>query len=368
MALQLRPGIAEIAPYVGGEASLPGVTQPAKLSSNENPLGPSPRAVAAFREASADLHRYPDGGAERLRAGLARRFALEAERIVCGNGSDELIALLSRAYAGPGDEVLFSRHGFLMYRLSTLAVGATPRAAPEKNLQSDVEALLAMVGPATRILYLGNPNNPTGSYLTAAALKDFRRRLPAEVLLVIDAAYAEYVEAADYEAGQALVRAGDNVVMLRTFSKIYGLAGLRLGWAYCPPGIADALNRVRGPFNTSAPAQAAALAALEDEAHEEKSRAHNRVWRDWLAETLAGFGYRVHPSVGNFLLVEFADADAADAFLKSRGLIMRKMGGYGLPHCLRITIGSEAETRATAAALDEFAGEQAGLRPGVAAR
>jgi len=360
MALQLRPGIAEIAPYVGGEASLPGVARPAKLSSNENPLGPSPLAVAAFREASLDLHRYPDGGAERLRAGLARRFGLEAERIVCGNGSDELIALLSRAYAGPGDEVLFSRHGFLMYRLSTLAVGATPRAAPEKNLRSDVEALLAMVGPATRILYLGNPNNPTGSYLTAAALKDFRRRLPAEVLLVIDAAYAEYVEAADYEAGQALVRAGDNVVMLRTFSKIYGLAGLRLGWAYCPTGIADALNRVRGPFNTSAPAQAAALAALEDEAHEEKSRTHNRVWRDWLAETLAASGYRVHPSVGNFLLVEFADADAADAFLKSRGLIMRKMGGYGLPHCLRITIGSEAETRATAAALGEFAGELAG--------
>jgi histidinol-phosphate aminotransferase len=368
MVLQLRPGIAEIAPYVGGEATLPGMAQPAKLSSNENPLGPSPKAIAAFREAAADIHRYPDGGAERLRAGLARRFGLEAERIVCGNGSDELIALLSRAYAGPGDEVLFSRHGFLMYRLSTLAVGATPRAAPEKNLQSDVEALLALVGSATRILYLGNPNNPTGSYLTAAELKDLRRRLPADILLVIDAAYAEYVEAADYDAGEGLVRAGDNVVMLRTFSKIYGLAGLRLGWAYCPPAIADALNRVRGPFNTSAPAQAAALAALEDEAHEEKSRAHNRIWRDWLAETLAAAGYRVHPSVGNFLLVEFADADAADAFLKSRGLIMRKMGGHGLPHCLRITIGSEGETRATAAALGEFAGAPAALRPRAAAR
>jgi len=359
MALQLRPGIAEIAPYVGGEASLPGVAQPAKLSSNENPLGPSPKAIAAFREASLDLHRYPDGGAERLRAGIARRFGLEAERIVCGNGSDELIALLSRAYAGPGDEVLFSRHGFLMYRLSTLAVGATPKAAPEKDLQSDVEALLAMVGPSTRILYLGNPNNPTGSYLTAAEVKELRRRLPAGVLLALDAAYAEYVEAPDYDAGEGLVRAGDNVVMLRTFSKIYGLAGLRLGWAYCPPGIADALNRVRGPFNTSAPAQAAALAALEDEAHEEKSRAHNRLWRDWLAGALTAAGYRVHPSVGNFLLVEFTDADAADVFLKSRGLIMRKMGGYGLPHCLRITIGSEAETRATAAALADFAGKPA---------
>src|SRR4029077_11326041 len=174
MALQLRPGIAEIAPYVGGEASLPGVAQPAKLSSNENPLGPSPKAIAAFREASLDLHRYPDGGAERLRAGLARRFGLEAEQIVCGNGSGELIALLTRAYAGPGEELLFSRHGFLMYRLSTLAAGATPRAAPEKNLQSDVEALLAMGGSPTLTLYLVNPNNPTGSYLTAAEVKELR--------------------------------------------------------------------------------------------------------------------------------------------------------------------------------------------------
>jgi histidinol-phosphate aminotransferase len=320
-------------------------------------LGPSPKAVAAFRAAASDLHRYPDGGAEQLRAGLARRFGLEAERIVCGNGSDELIALLSRAYAGPGDEVLFSRHGFLMYRLSALAAGALPKAAPESDLRSDVEALLALVTPATRILYLGNPNNPTGSYLTAREVETLRQRLPAEVLLVLDAAYAEYVEAPDYEPGIGLVRAGDNTVMLRTFSKIYGLAGLRLGWAYCPPGIADALNRVRGPFNTSLPGQAAALAALEDEAHETHSRTHNRIWRGWLVEALTDAGYRVYPSVGNFLLVEFTDADAADAFLKSRGLILRKMGAYGLPQCLRITIGTEAETRATAAALEDYAGQ-----------
>jgi histidinol-phosphate aminotransferase len=365
MALKPRPGIAEIAPYVGGEASLPGVERPAKLSSNENPLGPSPKAMAAFRAACADLHRYPDGGAERLRAGIAGRFGLEAERIVCGNGSDELIALLSRAYAGPGDEVLFSRHGFLMYRISALAVGATPRAAPETELRTDVEALLALVGPATRILYLGNPNNPTGSYLSAAEVGELRRRLPPEVLLVLDAAYAEYVEAADYEPGAALVRAGDHTVMLRTFSKIYGLAGLRLGWAYCPPAIADVLNRVRGPFNTSAPAQAAALAALEDHEHEARSRDHNRIWRDWLAGALTAVGYRTYPSVCNFLLVEFADAEAADAHLKSCGLIVRKMGAYGLPQCLRITIGSEAETRATAAALAELAAERA---PAVAGR
>jgi histidinol-phosphate aminotransferase len=355
MALKLRPGIMEIAPYVGGEASLPGIERPMKLSSNENPLGPSPRAVEAFRAAATDMHRYPDGGAEGLRRAIARRFALEAGQIVCGNGSDELIALLTRAYAGPGDEVLFSRHGFLMYRLSTLAAGAPPKAAPEKDLRTDVEALLAMVTPATRILFLGNPNNPTGSYLSRTELWDLRRRLPESVLLAIDAAYAEFVEAPDYASGEELVRAGEHTVMLRTFSKIYGLAGLRLGWAYCPPAVADALNRVRGPFNTSAPAQAAAEAALADIGHETRSREHNRIWRDYLARELAAAGYRVHPSVGNFLLVEFADADAADAFLRARGLIMRKMGAYGLPQCLRITIGTEAEMRATAAALAELA-------------
>jgi histidinol-phosphate aminotransferase len=348
----------EIAPYVGGESELPGIERPAKLSSNENPLGPSPRAMAAFTAAASDLHRYPDGGAERLREGIARRFGLEKELIVCGHGSDELIGLLARGYAGPGDEVLFSRHGFLMYRLSALSVGATPKMAPEKDLHTDVEALLGLVTPATRLVYLGNPNNPTGSYLTSSALQDLRRRLRPDILLAIDAAYAEFVEAGDYDAGVDLVQAGDNCVMLRTFSKIYGLAALRMGWAYCPPTIADVLNRLRQPFNTSAPAQAAALAALDDREHEAKSREHNKTWRDWLARALAAEGYRVHDSVGNFLLVEFADADGADLFLKARGLIMRKMGAYALGHCLRITIGTEAEMRATAAALADYARQQ----------
>jgi histidinol-phosphate aminotransferase len=359
MALKVRPGIMEIAPYKGGEATIPGVSRPVKLSSNENPLGPSPKAMAAFREAAVELHRYPDGGAEKLREGIARRFGLEKESIVCGNGSDELISLLTRAYAGLGDEVLFSRHGFLMYRLCALGVGATPRAAPEKDLATDLEALLAMVTPATRIVFLGNPNNPTGSYMAADAVSELRRRLPGDVLLVIDAAYAEFVEDGSYSAGEELVRAGDNTVMLRTFSKIFGLAGLRLGWAFCPPSVADVLNRLRGPFNTSVPAQAAALAALDDREHEEKSRVHNRTWREWLGAALAKQGYRVHPSVGNFLLVEFADADAADLFLKSRGLILRKMGAYGLSHCLRLTIGTEAENKALAGALAEYANGKA---------
>jgi len=355
MTLKVRPGVMEIAPYVGGEAVIPGVAKPAKLSSNENPLGASPKAITAFREAAADMHRYPDGGAERLREGIARRFGLEKACIVCGNGSDELIALLARAYAGPGDEVLFSAHGFLMYRLCAFGAGATPKVAPEKNYATDMEALLSLVTAATRIVFIGNPNNPTGSYMTAAQLGELRRRLRSDILLVIDAAYAEFVDDPGYNAGEALVRAGDNVVMLRTFSKIYGLAGLRLGWAFCPPGVADVLNRIRGPFNTSAPAQAAALAALDDREHETRSLAHNKTWRDWLSAELTKLGYRVHPSVGNFLLVEFGDADAADRFLKSRGLILRKMGAYGLGHCLRITIGTEAETRALAAALADYA-------------
>jgi histidinol-phosphate aminotransferase len=355
MTLKTQPGVMEIAPYVGGEAAIPGIAKPAKLSSNENPLGASPKAIAAFREAAAEMHRYPDGGAEKLREGIARRFGLEKACIVCGNGSDELITLLARAYAGPGDEVLFSAHGFLMYRLCALAAGATPKAAPEKNYATDMEALLGLVTPATRIVFVGNPNNPTGSYLTAARMRELRRRLPSDILLVIDAAYAEFVDDPDYNAGEELVRAGDNVVMLRTFSKIFGLAGLRLGWAFCPPSVADVLNRIRTPFNTSLPAQAAAVAALDDREHVAKSLTHNKTWRDWLGARLTSLGYRVHPSVGNFLLVEFGDADAADRFLKSRGLILRKMGVYGLGHCLRITIGTEAETRALAAALADYA-------------
>ncbi|HYV88268.1 MAG TPA: histidinol-phosphate transaminase [Candidatus Polarisedimenticolia bacterium] len=359
MTLKTRPGVMEIAPYVGGEASVPGIAKPAKLSSNENPLGPSPKAIAAFRDAAVEMHRYPDGGAEKLRDGIARHFGLEKACIVCGNGSDELIALLTRAYAGPGDEVLFSAHGFLMYRLSALGAGATPKAAPEKNYATDMEALLALVTPVTRIVFIGNPNNPTGSYMTAAQMRELRARLRSDILMVIDAAYAEFVEDRDYNAGEELVRAGDNVVMLRTFSKIFGLAGLRLGWAFCPPSVADVLNRIRAPFNTSMPAQAAAVAALEDREHVAKSLAHNKKWRDWLAAELRKLGYVVHPSVGNFLLVEFNDADAADRYLKSRGLILRKMGVYGLGHCLRITVGTEAETRALATAMADYANAKA---------
>ena len=358
-ALAPRPGILDIAPYVGGDSDLAGVTAPIRLASNESALGPSPRAVAAYHHVADQLHRYPDGGAEALRAAIGDHFGLEPARIVCGNGSDELLALLARAYAGPGDEVLYTAHGFLMYPVVARAVGATPVAAPESGLRADVDALLARVGPRTRILFLANPNNPTGSYLDGAELRRLHRGLPEEVLLVIDAAYCEFVTRGDYEAGAELVDEGANVVMTRTFSKIFALSALRLGWAYCPRGVADVLNRVRPPFNINAPAQAAGRAAIEDVAFAAAARDHNERWRGWLAERLAGLGLEVSPSVTNFLLVGFGagaggDAAAADRFLRGRGIILRRLDNYGLPQCLRVTIGREDEMHALVAALQAF--------------
>jgi histidinol-phosphate aminotransferase len=351
-----RPGILDVAPYVGGEAKVPGIERPIRLASNESPLGPSRKAMEAYAALAPEIHRYPDGGATELRAALARHYGLDAARIVCGAGSDELIGLLTRAYAGPGDEVLYSRHGFLMYAISATAAGATPVAAPETDLTADVDALLARVGPKTRIVYLANPNNPTGSYLPREAVKRLHAGLPPQVLLVIDAAYAEYVVRNDYEPGIELVEAHKNVVMCRTFSKIYALGGMRIGWAYGSAEIADALNRVRNPFNVNAAAQAAAVAALEDVAATDRAREHNDIWLPWLARELGALGLRVNPSVGNFLLVRFPDADAAWSHLQRNGIIVRKMAAYHLPDWLRITVGTEAENRAVVAAVARLLG------------
>ena len=358
-SLAVRPGIMEIAPYVGGESDVAGNAPVIKLASNEGALGPSPKAVAAYRDAAASLHRYPDGAAAELRHALGGHHGLDPARIVCGAGSDDLIALLCRAYAGPGDEVLHSEHGFLMYPIAARTVGARPVAAPETELTADVDALLGRVTAKTRIVFLANPNNPTGTYLSAAEVARLGAGLPASVLLVIDAAYAEYVTRDDYAPGSELVDGGDNVVMTRTFSKIYALGGVRLGWAYCPQNVADALERVRNPFNVSAPAQAAGLAALADVAFVERSRRHNDTWLAWFGERLRGLGLEVPPSIGNFVLVRFPsrpgrDAEAADAFLKRRGIITRRMAAYGLADSLRITIGVEDEMRAVAESLSEF--------------
>lgn len=351
--------ILEIEPYVGGKSSLAGHAKTIKLSSNESALGPSPRAIAALRAAAETMHRYPDGGSIDLRAAIARRFGLDADCIVCGTGSDELIALLCRAYAGPGDEVLYSQYGFVMYPIAALSAGAKPVAAPENNYRADVDALLAHANARTKLCFLANPNNPTGTYLTTDEVRRLRDGLPAGCLLVIDAAYSEYVTRNDYSAGTELVEGRDDVVMLRTFSKLFAMGGMRIGWSYCPPAIVDVLHRIRGVFNISGPAQAAGIAAVEDLAHQDKSRAHNDMWLPWFTAELRKLGLDVVDSVANFVLVGFPvtgpkTAAAANAFLNSRGIIPRAVGNYGLPNHIRITIGTEDELRAVAAALADF--------------
>lgn len=356
-----RRGVLDIAPYVPGTSALPGSAPVIKLSSNETPFGPSPRAVEAYHAAASSLSRYPDGSARPLREAIAALYGLDADRIVCGAGSDELLNLLAQAFLGPGDEAIYSAHGFLVYKIAILARDATPVAAPETNLTTDVDAVLARVSPATRMVFIANPNNPTGTYLSFDEVKRLRAGLPEHVLLVLDAAYAEYVRRNDYEAGIELVATTQNTVMTRTFSKIYGLASLRLGWAYCPPAIADALNRIRGPFNVSGPAIAAGMAALADQTWSQRAASHNETWRARMAEAIAGIGLDVTPSAGNFLLLHFPkgngrSARKADAFLHERRIILRRVEEYGFPDALRLTIGTEDENRAVLEALTDFMG------------
>ena len=362
VALIPRPGIMSITPYVGGRSAVDGSIEPIKLSSNESALGPSPRAIDAYRDLSSALHRYPDGSAWALRAALGRLHGLEPERIVCGNGSDEILELLARTYAGPGDEIIYTRHGFLVYPIAALSVGATPVAVEERDFAADVDAILANVGPKTRIVFLANPNNPTGTYLPAGEVVRLWQGVPDSTLLVLDAAYAEYVTVEDYHPGVDLVRRAQNVVMTRTFSKIYGLAALRLGWAYADPAVVDVLNRVRGPFNVNAAALAAGLAAVADQEHIRKVRDHTTGWRMRLSEALSACGLKVVPSVCNFVLVQFPDtpeqnAHAADKFLTARGIIGRNVDNYHLPDCLRISIGLDHEMEAVIAALRDFTGQ-----------
>jgi histidinol-phosphate aminotransferase len=354
-----KPGVLDISPYVGGRASAPGVAKVHKLSANENPLGPSPAAVAAYAEAQKGLEHYPEGSARVLREAIGAIFGLDPARIVCGgDGSDELLKMLGNAYLRAGDEVIFTEHAFVIYKIITLANSAVPVIVPEKDLRADVDAILAAVTPKTRIVYLANPNNPTGTYLPHSEVRRLHAGLRPDILLVIDAAYAEYVRRNDYESGIEMVANFNNVVMTRTFSKL-GLGGLRVGWAYCPAHVADVLNRIRGPFNVSMPQQLAAAAAVKDRAHIDKSVEHNARWLSWLTEEIRKLGLRVDDSVGNFMLVHFADkktADAADAFLSSRGLILRAVGSYGLPQCLRLTVGTEEANRLVVKALAEFMG------------
>ena len=279
-----RPGVLKIKPYVPGKSHAPGVAKVHKLSSNESPLGPSPQAIAAYRALAEHLEDYPDGAATALREAIGRAYGLDPDRIVCGAGSDDLLNLLARAYLADGDEAIHTTHGFLVYPIATLGAGATPVVAAEKNHTADVDAILSCVTGRTKIVFLANPNNPTGTFIPFDEVRRLHRALPPHVLFVIDAAYAEYVRRNEYEAGIELVATSDNVVMCRTFSKIHGLAALRLGWMYGPTHVVDAVHRIRGPFNVNAAAIAAGIAAIADAPHVERARAHNERWLAWLTE------------------------------------------------------------------------------------
>ncbi len=346
---QPKPGILKIAPYVPGKSSTGNGVEAIKLSSNESPLGASPKATEAYAEAASRLADYPDGGSTGLREKLAEVHGLEAEHIIIGAGSDEILHMLSETYLGDGDEAVMSEYGFLMYPIATMAAGATNVVAKDRNYTVDVDAMLAAVTEKTKIVWLANPNNPTGTWLSDAEVRRLHAGLRSDIVLVIDNAYAEYVTAPDYTTGAGLVREAENVVMVRTFSKM-GLAALRVGWLYGPAHIVDALNRMRGPFNVSVPAQVAAIAAAGDAEFTARLSTHNAKWRAWLTEQLRSNRVQVPESQGNFILAIFDESAgpvAAEIFttLADAGLIVREMGGYGLPNALRISIGADEAMR-----------------------
>lgn len=355
MAPKPLPNVLEITPYVPGLSAESGY----KLSSNENPLGCSPAARTAIENALAHLEIYPDGGANKLRDCIAERYGLDATRIVCGAGSDEIFQLLARAYLSPGDEIIQSQYGFLVYRLVAQQSGATTISVPDKELTADVDGMLAAVTDKTKIVFLANPNNPTGTYLPFDEVRRLHAGLPENVLLVLDAAYAEYVSKNDYSSGLEMAGSYENVLMTRTFSKIYGLAALRLGWAYGPHAVIDAINRVRGPFNINALAQTAGIAAIEDEGFVDKSAEFNRRELARMTEAVISTGLKVYPSVANFILVEFSSegpytAENAYEALKQDGVIVRDVKAYGLSSCLRISIGVKEANDQVIATLGNF--------------
>ncbi|MDE0307073.1 MAG: histidinol-phosphate transaminase [Albidovulum sp.] len=353
--LKPQPGILGIEAYEAGESSIAGREAVLKLSSNENPYGPSQKAIDAYLAAASKLSRYPDSHHGSLRNAIAEVYGLLPDKLVCGAGSDEVIALLCQAYAGEGDEIIHTEHGFLMYPILAKAVGATPVQVRERNRRTDPESILEACGPDTRIVLIANPNNPTGTMISSDEARELADSLPEGVLLVLDGAYVEYADG--YDGGASLVESCANVVMTRTFSKIYGLAALRIGYAYGPEDLIAAMDRIREPFNVGAPSLAAAEAAVRDTEHARRCRELNARWRRWLSERLEECGIPSDPSSANFILARFADPETVsrcDSFLRSRGILVRRMEKYNLPKCLRISIGDEAGCRSLASALNEF--------------
>lgn len=352
-----QPGIMDIDLYVGGASHLDGVSNVLKLSSNENPMGPSPAAKEAFSRAVHELHRYPSSDHASLRKAIGDVWKLDPNRVICGVGSDEILHLMCQAFAGTGDEVIHTEHGFALYRISTLAAGATPIEVPEHDRMVDVDAILAAVTKKTKLVFIANPANPTGTFLGASDVARLVDGLPAKCILVLDGAYAEFVEG--YDGGLSLVEAHENVVMTRTFSKIYGLGGMRVGWGYASQNIIDILTRIRGPFNMSTPALAAAEAAVRDTAYFEKCRTENARWREWMSTVLAEVGVPSDTSTANFILARFGseeEAVACNEQLMAAGIIVRHPKNYGFPHCLRITVGDESACRRIVHCIGQFKG------------
>lgn len=353
--IEPQPGIMDIALYVGGKSRIDGITNVVKLSSNENPFGPSPAAKDAVARAAHEMHRYPSTDHAELRAAIADVHGLDADRIICGVGSDEVLQFICQAYAGVGDEIIHTEHGFSMYPILAHACGATPVKVRERERMVDVDAILDACTDRTRVVFLTNPGNPTGTMIGMAEIERLAEGLPAGALLVIDSAYAEYANG--YDGGAKLVEMRDNVIMTRTFSKIYGLGGTRVGWGYAPRPIIDVLNRVRQPFNLSVLALAAAEAAVRDQAWVTKCHDDNARLRTLLCESLAEHGVPCDTSMANFVLARFADqaeAEGCDLYLQKQGLIVRRVAGYGLPNCLRITVGDEPSVRRVAYCIGQY--------------
>jgi histidinol-phosphate aminotransferase len=355
-----KPWVMGIAPYVPGRSKTDDGRVVAKLSSNENPLGTAPAAREAFAAGAASLDRYPDAGAAALREAIAAKYGLDPARVIYGTGSDEVLHLVAGAYAGPGDEVVFVRYGFAVYEIAARRVGAVPVIAPDTDHATDVDAILAAVTPATKVVFVANPNNPTGTFAPREAIARLHAGLPRDVMLVIDQAYAEYIEAADDDHALDMAKRHANVVVTRTFSKIYGLAAERIGWGYGPAEAIEAMHRIRAPFNVTTAGQQAAIAALAADDFVDASRKHNAEWRAWFEEEIAKLGnagLRAVPSKANFVLVLFegpVSAETAYKALMDRGYIVRWLPGQGLPQALRVTIGTAEETQGVMAALRQI--------------
>lgn len=352
--LKVKKTILDIQPYTPGKSKVAGIEKVIKLSSNENPLGCSPKAITAYKNFES-FNRYPDATSAELRAAIGKSYGLDAEKIICGAGSDEVLEQIAYAYAGVGDEVIYTKHGFLVYPIAAQSAGAEPVVAEEKNYKTDVDAILGKVTAKTKIVFVANPNNPTGTYIPVAEMQRLRDNLRDDILLVIDAAYAECVTAPDYTDGREIVDATDNTIMTHTFSKIYGLPALRIGWGYASARIIDILNRIRPPFNINTPAQAAGIAALEDTEFTKRSIEHNTKWRDMLTQRINGMGWEVIPSQANFILVKFG-VQSADIFkyLSSKGIIVREVNNYNLPEFLRISFGTDEENEYLLKMLAEY--------------